>query len=153
MTPELTEKTLVVAPVRTGETSAKPLAVTVTFDGRDLNQTVWLTLQCLTHMSADKYYGVSTLVDVLRGSQSKKLLTAKLDRIPEYGVLVGMKREDVTSMIEWLIENHYILQTKGSYPVLHPTYDGVHYSETVTARKLERLKEYLEGKRTVGVSQ
>jgi DNA helicase-4 len=128
--------------------TAKALPKKVLHAGRDLNQTVGLTLACLSHMSESKYYGVTTLVDILRGSRSKRLLSAKLDQIPEYGVLRGMKREDLSALVEWLIENHYILQTKGPYPVLHPTYDGMHYAETITVRKLEKLKEYLESERT-----
>ena len=135
-------------PVPAENVTAKALPKKVLHAGRDLNQTVGLTLACLSHMSESKYYGVTTLVDILRGSQSKRLLSAKLDQIPEYGVLCGMKREDLSALVEWLIENHYILQTKGPYPVLHPTYDGMHYAETITVRKLEKLKEYLESERT-----
>ena len=35
-------------------------------------------------------------------------------------------------------------KTKGKYPVLHSTYEGLHYSEKVTVSKLKRLKKYLE---------
>lgn len=37
-----------------------------------------------------------------------------------------------------------MLRTKERYPVLHPTYDGLHYGETMTKRQLEKLKTYLE---------
>ncbi len=47
-------------------------------------------------------------------------------------------------IVEWMIENHFILKTKGQYPVLHPTYEGMHYDEIVTGGMLKRLKKYLE---------
>lgn len=40
-----------------------------------------------------------------------------------------------------------LLKTKGQYPVLHLTYDGLHYSEKMTVKKLEELKSYMEGKK------
>lgn len=37
-----------------------------------------------------------------------------------------------------------MLKTKERYPVLHSTYDGLHYSEYITEGKLKKLKKYLE---------
>lgn len=61
-----------------------------------------------------------------------------------YGKLSGVKREDVEFLVEWLIENGFILKTKGMYPVLHPTYNGNHYSEIITRQKLQALKRKME---------
>ena len=71
-------------------------------------------------------------------------MAAGFDKLPEYGALSYLQREDVVSVIEWLIENKYILQTKGLYPVLHPTYEGLHYSETITVGKLKKLRDVLQ---------
>ena len=103
-------------------------------------------LQCLLHVSEKKYYGITTLVDVLRGAQSKKIFEAGLNRIPEYGSLKGVSREELTAIVEWLVENHYILKTKGMYPVLHPTYDGMHYDEKITTNQLRKPADYLTKK-------
>ena len=116
----------------------------VLFNESDLNSLLPVILQCLSHISEKKYYGITVLVDVLRGCQSKKIKDAHLDEISEYAVLRVVSREDVTLMVEWLIENHYILQTKGPYPVLHPTYQGMHYDETITPNKLKNLLKYLQ---------
>ena len=43
-----------------------------------------------------------------------------------------------------LITNNYILKTKDQYPVLHPTYNGMHYAEKMTEKQLKQLKKYLE---------
>ena len=45
---------------------------------------------------------------------------------------------------EWLINEHYMLQTKEQYPVLHSTYEGLHYSETFTNNKLKELYDFLQ---------
>lgn len=116
----------------------------VMYNENDLNDIVYTVLQCLSHISAKKYYGVTILADVLRGSSSKRVSSAKLDCLPEYGALKAVSREDVTDIIHWLIDNHFILRTNHSeYPVLHPTYDGIHYADTMTTAKLKKLFDYL----------
>ena len=37
-----------------------------------------------------------------------------------------------------------MLKTRGKYPVLHSTYEGLHYSEVITEEKLKEFKKYLE---------
>ena len=49
------------------------------------------------------------------------------------------------TVVDWMISEHYILKTKGKYPVLHSTYEGLHYSESITEGKLKKLKKQLEG--------
>ncbi len=116
----------------------------VIYNGNDLNQVIVTILQCLNDLSSKKYYGTTTLIDVLRGSQSKKILSGGLEAIDGYSKLSGLSREDLTFIIEWLISNGYILQTKGPYPVLHPTNKGINYAEYMTNQKLHALRRALE---------
>lgn len=112
----------------------------VVFEGSDLNDIVYTVLQCLSHISERRYYDIDVLADVLRGAISKPVKAGELDKLPEYGQLKQVSREDLIIIIEWLIENHYILKTRHSvYPVLHPTYEGIHYGETLTERMLSDL--------------
>lgn len=115
----------------------------IQYTDSDLNDIVYTILQCLTNISEKHFYGVTILTDVLRGSENKRIMSAKLNEIPEYGKLTHLKREDVVTIIDWLIEYKYIHQTKEPYPVLHPTYEGQHYSETITPGKLKKLLEIL----------
>ena len=117
----------------------------VEFAEKDLNDIVRSTLQCLSHISEKHYYGVTFLTDVLRGASNQRIAAAEFDKLEEYGCLRLISREDVIAVIEWLIENEFILKTKHSlYPVLHPTYNSLHYDEVMTTEKLENLKKYLE---------
>ena len=129
-------------PVTIKKAELKP----VLFSESDLNDIVYKILQCLSHISEKKYYGITTLVDVLRGAQSKKNTESGLDKVSGYASLKGINRETLTAIIEWLIENHYMLKTKGMYPVLHLTYDGIHYDEKITTNKLKKLSDYLASK-------
>lgn len=100
---------------------------------------IYIILKCLSEISEKHYYGITMLTDVLRGSNNKRIHKDKLYDTSCYGSLSDVKREQIVSIIEWLIKQKYILQTKGLYPVLHPTYEGIHYSETITEGKIKKL--------------
>lgn len=116
----------------------------VLYQSFDLNDVVFSVVKALQNVSCVHFYGISILCDVLRGSESKRIIDNKLNRIPEYGFLHSLSVDDVKAVIEWMISEHFILQTKGNYPVLHSTYEGLHYSETITEGKLKKLKECIE---------
>lgn len=125
------------------ETIAKPNVKVFSYEESNLNDIVHTILQGLSNVSANRYYGISVLTDILRGANSQKIKGADLDSIPEYGALRHIRREVLVSIIEWLIEQKFILKTKGTYPVLHPTYDGMHYAESMTNAKLKKLQAHL----------
>ena len=116
----------------------------VLYSGIDLNDFVFNVVKALQNISHVKYYGINVLCDVLQGVVSKKISDNKLDNILEYGVYKELPYEIVRNSIEWMITEHFILRTKGEYPVLHSTYEGLHYSEFITEARLENLKKYLE---------
>ena len=115
----------------------------VMYGDKDLNDVVLFTLKALQNVSTVRYYGIVMLVDILRGAKTERILKNRLDRIPEYGVLRGLPRDSVQAVVEWLITQRMILRTKEQYPVLHPTYAGLHYSEVMTSGKLRALKRYI----------
>lgn len=117
----------------------------IEYKGWDLNESVYTILSALQKISAVRYYGTTMLMDVLQGEKTKRLLDAKLNTIPQFGRLASLSREELYAMILWLIKNNYILKTKGQYPVLHPTYNGMHYAETMSEKQLKQLKKCLEG--------
>ena len=110
----------------------------------DLNELIFTIVKALQNVSRDKFFGVTTLVEVLRGSDNKKIFENQLHAVDEFGSLKEMPHETVVSVIEWMIAEHLILKTKGRYPVLHSTYEGLHYSEKITVQELKKLKKYLE---------
>ena len=88
------------------------------------------------------------LVDVLKGGETERIRKYQLNKIPEYGSLKDMSREQIRTAIDWLITQKMILQTKEKYPVLHLTYEGIHYADSMTKRRLRKLKTDLEGENT-----
>ena len=119
----------------------------VPYNGFDLNTTISVILQTLSDISAKKYYSKNVLVDVLRGSKNHKTIVSELVNANGFGKLLKVSREDLEYIIEWLIKNHFILETKGSYPVLHPTFNGQHYGEVISYQKIYALKRELESKK------
>lgn len=116
----------------------------VMFGNKDLNEVVFITLKALQNVSAVRYYGSAMLIDILRGAKTERILKNKLDKLPEYGALGELSRDEVQAVVEWLISQKMILKTKAQYPVLHPTYAGLHYAEEVTSGKLKKLRQYME---------
>ena len=116
----------------------------IEYKGRDLNETIYVILSALQNVSTIRYYGTTMLVDVLHGESTKRMLDAKLNMISQFGELSSFSKEELYAMITWLITNGYILKTKGQYPVLHPTYNGIHYAEIMTEKQLKKLKKYLD---------
>ncbi|MBQ2212391.1 MAG: DNA helicase UvrD, partial [Ruminococcus sp.] len=116
----------------------------VEYNEYDLGKTLGMILQTLSDVSSKRFFGKTTLVDILRGSQNRKIKQYKLYQYDGYGKLAGVKRDEVDYLIDWLIENGFILKTRGPYPVLHPTYNGVHFGEVITRQKLQALKKKME---------
>lgn len=108
-------------------------------------QIVETVLQALLHISERRYFGVSVLTGVLRGSEAEKIAKYNLKAVAEYGALESFSREEVSTIVYWLIEKDYILQTGGQYPVLHITNRGLTYKEHLTPRNTRGLVERLSG--------
>ena len=116
----------------------------VMFGERDLNDVVFIIVKALQNMSRNRFFGIKVLSDILSGTESEKVVKNNLGQIPEFRALSDMSYDTIQATIEWMITQHLILKTKERYPVLHSTYDGLHYSEFITEGKLKKLKKYLE---------
>ena len=101
-------------------------------------------MNALVHKSENKYFGVSILSGVLRGSNAEKIKKTGLDKVKEYSALSYLSGEEVTRLIYWLIGRHYIIKTTGQYPVLHVTSEGLKYAELFTPRIAGNLLKWLE---------
>ncbi len=114
------------------------------YKGQDLLELARNVVSCLGHISENYYFGISVLISVLRGGNRKQIEKHKLKEVPEYGIYSNMSRDDMRAVVQWMINNHYMLKTKTRYPVLHPTYHGNHFDECITKKQLKDLKRYLE---------
>ena len=111
---------------------------------QDLYDLLKNVISCLGHISENYYFGISILITVLCGGKRKQIVKHKLNEVPEYGIYSGMSRDDMRAVIQWMINNQYMLKTKAKYPVLHQTYNGNHFDECITKKQIKDLKNYLE---------
>ena len=56
----------------------------------------------------------------------------------------GMSAPELKAIIQWLLDNHFLLKTRGPYPVLHMTSEGNNYEEELTPQKIKKLIKYLD---------
>lgn len=63
--------------------------------------------------------GRNLLAKILKGSKDKKLLASGLNNSPVYGYYSSLTIYDITSKIDWLIKNRYlIIEFSGRLPIL-----------------------------------
>ena len=73
-------------------------------------------LSCIYRMKTK--YGVTMLVDVLRGSKNKKVLDFKFNELSTYGIMKDYSSEELKTFINTLISHGFISVFEGTYPVL-----------------------------------
>ena len=73
-------------------------------------------LSCIYRMKVK--YGVTMLVDVLRGSKNKKVLDFKFNELSTYGIMKDYSSEELKTFINTLISHGFISVFEGTYPVL-----------------------------------
>lgn len=69
-------------------------------------------------------FGISTIVDILKGSKSKKILENNLFNVSTYGALSGLNSQNIKEVITNLIAQDKIHQSSSIYSVLSLTSKG-----------------------------
>ena len=110
----------------------------------DLCEAVPQILRCLSAISQKHFYRGEILADVLTGSVQKKEKAAGLEKAEGFGSLTALDRREILYIIDYLIKKEYIRKTNGLRPVLHPTYKGIHYEETLRRRQVLWLRRNLQ---------
>jgi len=73
-------------------------------------------LSCIYRMKTK--FGLTMLVDVLRGSKNKKVLQLNFDQLSTYGIMKDYSSEELKTFINTLISHGFISVFEGTYPVL-----------------------------------
>lgn len=73
-------------------------------------------LSCI--FRADERFGVSLIMQVLRGSKNKRVLQFGLDKISTYGIMKEYKEATIREIIMTLISRGYIITSLDKFPVL-----------------------------------
>ena len=116
----------------------------IMYQNQDLDAIVQIVLQCLSDISINRFYNSDVLIDILRGSEPIQVKDISIMQVEGFGKIQVISREDLEFIVRWLIEKKFILETKERYPVLHPTYNGIHYGSAIKKSLLIDLKNRLE---------
>lgn len=116
----------------------------ILYQETDLNELLYDILFTVQQISIKKHYGISILLDILRGVENPQIVKNNFISSPVYGKYKKVLREILHATIEWMIVNRFLLKTKERFPTLHLTHKGIHYGENITKKQLTKLKQYLE---------
>jgi len=96
-------------------TAARPLNPEETITVRKI-------LSCATRMNGR--FGKTLLAATLRGSKSKAVTQAKLERLSTYGILSAMTQDEISAYIDALVASGCLKVAGGAYPTLAITESG-----------------------------
>ncbi|MDO4711127.1 MAG: UvrD-helicase domain-containing protein [Peptostreptococcaceae bacterium] len=105
---------------------------------------IGIVLEAVDEISQIHFFGITITTAVLKEYKNKKIQEYRLDKLNAYGRLKHIDHDTIETTLRWLIENDYLLQRKGLYPVLHMTHKGNHYKELITTPQLKSLLNILQ---------
>ncbi|MCL2351065.1 MAG: ATP-dependent DNA helicase [Firmicutes bacterium] len=73
-------------------------------------------LSCVCRMN--RGYGITTVIDVLRGAKSEKLSRLGLDSIKTYGAMADKSAGEIRLIADFLLQGGYLRSMGGEYPVV-----------------------------------
>ncbi len=86
-------------------------------------------------------FGKNYVLDVLRGSRSKKILERYHDQLSVYGVAKGASKEDLGLVFKALYDRNFLKRNEGEYPTFSITAKGKTFLEQREKFEIERVKE------------
>ena len=91
-------------------------------------------------------YGVSTIIDILRGAKNQKILSKGLNQNPEYGTLSQITVARLRQIIQELMYQGYLELSGDQYPVIQTTRKsaGFQQNNRTLVMKLAKEKEQEE---------
>ncbi len=124
------------------------------FDTVDVTEEAQKILSCIKRMG--ERFGVSVVVDVLRGSKNEKVLSFGFDKLSTYGIS-DKSAAVLRSIIDHLLHEGYLQKTDGTFPIIRltPSSADVLFGRQSVVMKLAREKPPAAPKRAKdsGVSE
>jgi len=88
------------------------------FTQRDITLEARKIISCVYRMGErGQHFGKTMVVDVLRGSQSRRVLDAGLETLSTHGIMADVSARDAQRIIDVLIERDYLAISDSRYPV------------------------------------
>lgn len=106
-------------------------------------------------------FGTRLIIDVLRGSESNRIASFKLDRSEYHGALSGITTSNLQYIVDALVESQMLEITTGDYPMLkcgkraedlldglstvHAYQEAVVQKKSTSANRVDRLPDGIDG--------
>lgn len=89
------------------------------FEEVDITIEVQKILSCI--LRSGQRYGIKMIIDTIRGSKGKRILSNNLDKISTYGIMSGVSEKKIREIINLLVLEDYIIITNDQYPIVKLT--------------------------------
>ena len=110
-------------------------------DMEDFDATV-ITQKILSAViRTEERFGVSHIVNVLRGSRAKRVIETGHDKLSVYGIARDFSKDEITSISRQLIDGGLLAKASGEYPTLSVTSAGREFLRSRANLRLTRKKE------------
>ena len=107
-------------------------------ESQDITVETQKILSCIYRM--EQRFGSNVVIDVLKGSGSKRIKSFNFDKLSTYGIMKEYDKDTLKDMISYLISDGYINIAGDKYPVLNISKLG--YSVLKGAEKVEIKKVF-----------
>ena len=89
----------------------------------------------------EERFGVSHVVNVLRGSRAKRVIEVGHDKLSVYGIARDFSKDEITTISRQLIDGGLLAKAGGEYPTLSVTPAGREFLRSRATLRLTRKKE------------
>jgi len=103
----------------------------------DITRSAGNIIRCIQSLYTS--YGVTTIIDILRGSKSEKIMRSNLDKNDLYAAESGSSKQYLMQIINQLIIRGYIMQSEDKFGVL-----SVDYSERISDILLGKTRLHMK---------
>jgi len=86
---------------------------------RDITTEAQKILSCVFRMNQN--FGITRIIEVLRGGKSEKILQLSLDKLSTYGIMKENSDKEIHDICNYLLEKGFLQQTGEKYPIIKLT--------------------------------
>ncbi len=92
------------------------------FETVDITVEAQKIISCVYHITKlNKSFGKTMIIDILHGSQNERIHRFQLNALSTYRIMSDLPVHRIRSILDYLIENDYLMQTNEEYPIIKLT--------------------------------
>jgi len=115
------------------------------FETIDITVDAQKIISCIMRLDQrNRSFGKSMVAKILHGSTEQKITQFGLDSLSTYGIMAETSIHRIMTMIDYLLEKNYLIQTTSEYPTLQVnehSLDVIRGNETITISLPKEVKK------------